>query len=190
MSLFLLYVLTWLGAAGFYVVSGTHSITGPDFTVFDVWFFATMLITSWAVWRGGDKPRREALGVLWLIWAVWWVNDLADLPEHTAAFANLAVGLYFIAVAQERWQLICGLCFPAMTLGVAAAELGAIPGYGECGPRFLDSCGPDIAFLLGLIACYALGFSADDMGRVRHHGVWHWLGRPAPVGIIHRRLRG
>ena len=185
----LLYGLPAIAAFAYYLLTGRHSLT-DDVNIFHVWFFATLLATSWAVWRGGDKPRQEALGVLWLIWAVWWVNDLADLPEHTAAFANLAVGLYFIAVAQERWQLICGLCFPAMTLGVAAAELGAIPGYGECGPRFLDVCGPDIAFLLGLVACYALGFSADDMGRVRHHGVWHWLGRPSPVGIIYRRLRG
>lgn len=186
----LAYLVPALAALSYYLLAEKHSLT-EYVNIFHVWFFATMLITSWAIWRGGDKPHREALGVLWLIWAVWWVNDLSDLPEHTAALANLAVGLYFIAVAQERWQLICGFCFPAMTLGVAAAELGAIPGYGECGPRFLDVCGPDIAFLFGLVACYSLGLSADGTGRVRHNWAERWLGRPAPImGWVHRRLRG
>ena len=187
-----LYIALVLATGGLYWLLGTRRI-GEIFSIYDVWFFGAMLITSFAVLRRPDAVRVRALGVLWLIYATYWANDLADLPESTVAIANTAVSAWFILTMRERWEWLCALCFALMPFAAWSAEIGLWPGYDQCGPGFLPLCGPVAIFGLGLIACMALGLSADDGGGARARdgrSFRIWLRRPSPIlGLAFRRRR-
>lgn len=188
-----LYSIIVLASGVAYMAMGTRVIieNGLRITIYDPWFFGTMLVTSFAVWRCPDSARWRALSVLWAIYAVYWANDLAELPEATAAFANVMVAGWFILTMQERWEWLIGLMFALMPSMALAAEFGLWPGYGQCGPGFLPLCGPVSIFGLGLVACYSLGLASDDGDGARasfRDIVSYWLGRPAPVaGILFRQ---
>lgn len=188
-----LYIALVLGVGGLYWSLGARNI-GEIFSIYDVWFFGAMLICSAAVARRPDAARWRALGVLWSIYAIYWANDLADLPELTAAFANTVASAWFIMTMRERWEWLCGMCFALMPFAAYAAEIGLWPGYDECGPGFLPLCGPVAIFVLGLIAVMSVGLASDDDGGGARAGIGDsvraWLGRPSPIlGLAYRRWR-
>jgi hypothetical protein len=178
-----LYIALVLATGGLYLLLGTRRI-GELFSIYDVWFFGAMLICSFAVFRSPDAGRMRALGVLWLIYATYWANDLADLPESTVAIANTAVAGWFILTMQERWEWLCALCFALMPFAGWTAEIGLWPGYDACGPGFMPLCGPVAIAVLGLIAVMSLGLASDDGGGSRardSRSVRAWLARPSPI---------
>ena len=178
-----LYIALVLGTGGLYWLLGTRNI-GEIFSIYDVWFLGAMLITTIAVARNPDASRARALGVLWLIYAIYWANDFADLPESTVAIANTAVAGWFILTMQERWEWLCALCFALMPFPAWASEIGLWPGYDECGPGFMPMCGPVAVFVLGLIAVMSLGLASDDGGGIRARdgrSVRSWLAKPSPI---------
>ena len=180
-----------LAVGGLYWLLGTRNI-GEMFSIYDIWFFGAMLIASVAVLRRPEPARLKALGVLWLVYATYWANDLANLPESTVALANTAVAAWFILTMRERWEWLCALCFALMPFAAAGAEAGLWPGDGQCGPGFLPPCGPVAILILGLIACLSLGLAADDGSgrRAGRHPFGAWLGRRAPImGLACRRRR-
>ena len=185
-----LYIALVLATGGLYWLLGTRRI-GEFFSVYDVWFFGAMLITTLAVVRSQDAARLRALGVLWLIYATYWANDLADLPESTAAIANTAVAGWFILTMQERWEWLCAMCFALMPFAGWSAEIGLWTGYDDCGPGFLPMCGPVAIAVLGLIAVMSLGLASDDGGGARARdgrSRRSWLAGPSPiVGPAFRR---
>lgn len=187
-----LYMVVVLATGGLYWLLGTRNI-GEIFSIYDVWFLGTILVTSLAVALRPEPAHLRALGVLWLIYATWWAADLADFPEWAFAFAHNCVALWFIMTMRERWEWLCALCFALKPIGPWAAAMGYWPGYGECGPGFLPFCGPVFVFVLGLVACFCIGLSADDDGGYSARDgrfIRRWLGRPSPIGgLAFRRWR-
>jgi hypothetical protein len=185
-----LYMVVVLATGGLYWLLGTRNI-GEIFSIYDVWFFGAMVITSLAVALRPEPAYLRALGVLWLIYATYWANDFADLPESTVAIANTAVSAWFILTMRERWEWLCALCFALMPFAAWSAEIGLWPGYDECGSGFLPGCGPVAVFVLGLIAVMSLGLASDDGGGIRARdgrSIRSWLARPSPIlGLAFRR---
>ena len=178
-----LYIALVLATGGLYWFLGTRNI-GEIFSIYDVWFFGAMVITSLAVALRPEPAYLRALGVLWLIYATHWASDLADLPESTVAIANTAVSAWFILTMRERWEWLCALCFALMPFAAWSAEIGLWSGYDECGAGFLPFCGPVAVFVLGLIAVMSLGLASDDGGGIRARNgrsVRSWFGRPSPI---------
>ena len=184
-----IYIVLVLATGGLYWLLGTRRID-EIFSVYDVWFFGAMLVTTFAVARNPDAARAKALGVLWLIYATHWANDFADLPESTAAIANTAVSAWFILTMRERWEWLCALCFALMPFAAWFAEIGLWPGYDECSPGFMPMCGPFAVFVLGLLAVMSLGLASDDGGGIRARDgrfIRSWLARPSPILGLARR---
>ena len=158
--------IVWPGVAAFiyYAATGRHSLTS-NINIFQAWFFVALLIISHAIYRDGDKFRIKSANVVWLLWASWWINDLTDIPPILSVVLLLVAPLYMLAIALKAdrgWPLFAGGAMSLQAGLISIGEMSLIPGYGECGPRFLDFCGPDLAFMASIAMLIALIWSIDD----------------------------
>jgi hypothetical protein len=167
--------IVWPGVAAFiyYATTERHSIT-DSINIFQAWFFAALLIASYVIYKDGDKFRIKGANVVWLLWASWWVNDIVDFPPIFSIALLLVAPIYMLAIAlkaDQGWPLFAGGAMSLQAGLLALGELNLIPGYGECGPRFLDFCGPDLAFIASIAMLIALIWSIDDDAAERNSGI-------------------
>jgi hypothetical protein len=180
------------GVAAFiyYAATERHSITN-NINIFQAWFFAALLTVSYAIYKDGDKFRIRGANVVWLLWASWWINDIIDLPPMFSVIFLLIAPIYMMAIAfkaDRSWPLFAGGAMSMQAGLIALGELNLIPGYGQCGPRFLDFCGPDLAFAASLAMLAALAWSIDDGVSEQNAGIDR-VGRLSFDDAISRAVR-